>query len=988
MVPVCLLAIIYFATIFFGGAHVWSQSILILSVFGCALAGLVRWFVLNYKDSSRTLKIVIDPPSIVGIFFVLWVAVQVIPVPSPIIHVLSPKSEILWESTKIINENSSSFISLYPFITVNSLVFALSVLLFYWFALYGLKNRRQIQWLIPGLLVLGLLESVYGLFQMVTGEPYHILWWKKAYYVNIATGTFINRNHLAGFLSMLICLGVGYLWTLGREERRIFRKRSWYDRMQGWGRTFGTKGVIVLLCIAVMITGLLGSASRGGILSLLIGLIFMLGLIVARFFKNKNAFVLIFLLSVVCMYVGYVAADRVIERFQHAGSGFESRLAMTKATWVMGNDFPLTGIGLGTFEYVFPAYQHTWTNKLVDNAHNDWVQLFAETGWVGFFIVALGLVLFLIFSIVRWRRRRDSFSVGTGIGGMGALVAISTHSLSDFNLHMPANAFLLALIVAITYLSLYSERHHRAKDFSYPKISIKASLWAGMALIIIVAAGGLLIGKNVILVWQADVLARTFRNSTIPFVNPTDQKLKKAWELTPGNATYWSWMADRIFAHPEKKSGLLTDTNIRTYDPDIHFWSEGIGKNPTAWWIWRKLGWGAFAKQQKDPDYYLPLAVKTTERASELRPCSSRGYLEAGIVALAYDTYSQEKESILWKEKFRKALAIKPELAPKVADQLVLYLGRNGAYEIRELLPDDFRSYLLTSLYLLKEGYLDSGIGILKTGELKRIEKIDSLWVEFNKHGRWSRKKGRKILQEILSVDPRNPAALLFKGQVLNALKSQEQRNNSLDSLGSLKSTIWKLRELREIKKDSQVEISYFLGRLAGEEQNFKKAETEYQNALRLNPQYFPAWIHLRDILTKNSRTAGDRIELEILEKKIQLFSMDCIVADAWKWAGNYEGLSSWKASFRIDKALKGFQIAFSGNKKGAWKLILDGQFVEAWSGLKWEENKKIKIPAGEHELRFVYYGNIYPWEKKNLPFRLKIAFQKYKLSDKLFQFK
>jgi len=29
----------------------------------------------------------------------------------------------------------------------------------------------------------------------------------------------------------------------------------------------------------------------------------------------------------------------------------------------------------------------------------------------------------------------------------------------------------------------------------------------------------------------------------------------------------------------------------------------------------------------------------------------------------------------------------------------------------------------------------------------------------------------------------------------------------------------------------------------------------------------------------------------------------------------------AWKAPFRIDRALKGFQIAFSGDEKGAWKL-------------------------------------------------------------------
>ncbi|GAI74828.1 unnamed protein product, partial [marine sediment metagenome] len=33
-----------------------------------------------------------------------------------------------------------------------------------------------------------------------------------------------------------------------------------------------------------------------------------------------------------------------------------------------------------------------------------------------------------------------------------------------------------------------------------------------------------------------------------------------------------------------------------------------------------------------------------------------------------------------------------------------------GAYEIKDLLPDDSRSYLLSARYLLREGYLESGL--------------------------------------------------------------------------------------------------------------------------------------------------------------------------------------------------------------------------------------------------------------------------------------
>src|SRR3972149_11527369 len=122
----------------------------------------------------------------------------------------------------------------------------------------------------------------------------------------------------------------------------------------------------------------------------------------------------------------------------------------------MAKAFPLTGGGLGTFESVYPGFQKGLFDQVVDYAHNDWVQLFAETGWPGLVLMGGGLIFLLIASISRWRTRRDPFSVGIGLGGMGALVSMAIHSLSDFNLHMPANALVMALILAITHIALSS----------------------------------------------------------------------------------------------------------------------------------------------------------------------------------------------------------------------------------------------------------------------------------------------------------------------------------------------------------------------------------------------------------------------------------------------------------------------------------------------------------------------------------------------------
>lgn len=974
MVSLCLLAATYFAAIFFGGAHLWAQSVIILSVLGFALAISWRWLLHNARTQPS--QIILDPPSIVGIFFVIWVVMQVIPLKPGILQVLSPKTYTIWQSTHIVGGNPPFPLSLYPFITINSLVFAITLLVFYWLALYGLKRRSQIHLVILGLLVLGAAESLYALGQLVTGGHY-CLWWEKAFSETVATGTFIDRNHLAGFLSMLICLGVGYIWALGHEEKNnpAQGKRTLYTIMEQWSGYFGARGIIVLLSLAIMIAALLSTASRGGALTLLAGLIFMTGLIFARFFKTRKAFILVLTLSAVFMYVGYVAGDRVMERFKHFGPDLETRLAFTRATYKMGKDFPLTGTGLGTFEFVFPHYQDFDVDALVDYAHNDWMQLFAEGGCVGFFIIGAGIIWFMYISIARWRKRHDPFSVGIGLGGMGAMVAISIHSLSEFNLHMPANAFLFVLIVAIIYLVLHSRRHRGGEVFTCPRYVLRVSVRTGVVILIIATFLGGVIGKRVVQNWRADSIARTFWNSTIPFVEPTDEELKKAWRLAPGNATYWSWMAQRAFSHPDRPFDILDGVQGGAKDADIYLLSEGIKRNPAGWRIWHQLGWGSLLKSGKDPDYYLPLAWKALDRACRLRPYVAQGHFESGIAGLAaciHHTKGAAKSS--WKEAFRKALTLKPALAQKVADQLVLYLGNDGAKKIKALLPDDPQSYRFVAGYLLRQGYLDAGVDILRQGEIKRNQKIERLWAEYRGDGSMSKEERKKITTQILSLDPGCPCALLETGKVLGALKSQERRTGNLKKLNQLRSAAWFLRALNRAREDSPVEVIYFLGRMAEEDGDLIEARALFERALTLNRQYFPAWIHLREILLRTTTIAGDKDLLESLDKNIKMFEMGKVVASAWRWAGDYEGLPSWKASFRFAKAKKGLNVNCYSSLQGVWLLLADGCFVDAWAGAGYHERKDISIPAGEHEFRLVYYGDVLKKEKR-LPLELEVIF-------------
>ena len=111
--------------------------------------------------------------------------------------------------------------------------------------------------------------------------------------------------------------------------------------------------------------------------------------------------------------------------------------------------YPLTGSGLGTYDASFPKYQTAEVDLDFDFAHNDYLQLAAEMGVMGFLILA-GFVVAIVAKTVR--AGTGHFSSRTryfGWGCSGAIAAILLHSLTDFNTYIPANALALAWIFGI-----------------------------------------------------------------------------------------------------------------------------------------------------------------------------------------------------------------------------------------------------------------------------------------------------------------------------------------------------------------------------------------------------------------------------------------------------------------------------------------------------------------------------------------------------------
>ena len=447
-----LIFLFIFTPIAFGSMDLWAFSLMELGI----LSIIILWAIQNLFRISpacrpgrdfgfRNLKYEI---LFLSLFLVL-ILFQMIPIPPGIMKIISPKTYELRHILSIPDsqfsiQNSKFQISFVPFIT--------KIEFFKWLTLSGLfllllnwrflKDGYQIMnQLIFVIFLMGVFEALYGMFEFFSGH-HHILYLKG---ITSATGTFINRNYFAGYLLMVIPLSMGFLFS--RESIKKVRYMGWRHRLS----SLDGKTVLIAFGIMLMILGLLFSASRMGILSLLLSFTLIIFLFRDPQRKEKKfsgTSVLIFGLAL--LWAVWIGLDAVINRFFNVSEDFKMRWIIWMNTFQIIKEFPLFGSGLGTFTQVFPMHRAFHIRGLVTHAENDFLQLASEVGLVGIGILLI-LFIFLFFKAVSGIRSLSHWGTQRyiGIGGLVGILALMFHSIVERNLQVPANAFLYTFIWAI-----------------------------------------------------------------------------------------------------------------------------------------------------------------------------------------------------------------------------------------------------------------------------------------------------------------------------------------------------------------------------------------------------------------------------------------------------------------------------------------------------------------------------------------------------------
>ena len=322
----------------------------------------------------------------------------------------------------------------------------LGTLLVYFAAtLVFVDTPHRLQVIVRTIMIFGFLLAIFGLTQSFTSPTK--VYWMRELNQSTAFGPFINRHHFAGYMELTIALPLGLLLAGAID------KEKW---------------LLYLFLAGLMGVALVMTASRGGIISLVAEIVFLV--IVTAIWRRHGerrkkggrlrsvaartalAGSLIFGLFLgVILLGGEFSLNRFIDSV-NTDDPTTGRSHFWSVTIDMIKANPVVGTGLGAYGVIYTRYDSRNGLYRLEQAHNDYLQIFSDAGVVG------GALAFAFVAILFYRgfvraRSRDNFRRGIALAALGGCFGVLVHSFFDFTLHTTSNALLFLILAALATLN-------------------------------------------------------------------------------------------------------------------------------------------------------------------------------------------------------------------------------------------------------------------------------------------------------------------------------------------------------------------------------------------------------------------------------------------------------------------------------------------------------------------------------------------------------
>jgi len=319
------------------------------------------------------------------------------------------------------------------------------------------------------LVVFGVALAIIGIAQHgMTAHQVHPLiygFWKPRF-ESRPFGPFVNPNHFAGWMLMVLPIALGlfydrllraFSWVSGRDNRIDIINAPGFPGLLLFGFASVLMGVSLVMTRSRSALGAFAAASM------------IAAWLVLRRLESPRARV-VAMAAFLVLFGGaasWAGMDAVLSKFTESTAGISSvggRIGAWQDTGRIIGDFFLTGSGFNTYGIAMLMYERS-RDLHFNEAHNEYLQIMAEGGLlVG---IPVALALFALARAVRHRFReapKEGTTYWIRVGAVIGLIGIGLQSLVEFSLQMPGNSALFAVVAALALHQSPSLRTRDARD--------------------------------------------------------------------------------------------------------------------------------------------------------------------------------------------------------------------------------------------------------------------------------------------------------------------------------------------------------------------------------------------------------------------------------------------------------------------------------------------------------------------------------------------
>ena len=343
-------------------------------------------------------------------------------------------------------------ISVDPPSTSQALLWGCALVAAFVLVLLLVDSRERIQATTRTMVWCGVFQAFFAAFMMMS-DIEQLLWLDKTFGRTSASGTFVNRNHLAGFLEMNLAIGIGMLVA----QLHRHPSANWREFMRRTIDTVLSRKFRLRLYLAVMVIALVLTRSRMGNSAFFSSLLLVgaLGMVLQQRI-TRGAIVFFVSLLLIDLYIvgNWFGVDEVVQRLQDTNFEKDKRDVVAIDSFVMWKDNFWTGTGADTFfqAYVDGGYMSP-DSLYYRHAHNDYLEIGTGFGFIGFVLLGTAVISSLWQALLAQRRRRSRVMQGLGFASVMGICSILIHSFADFNLHITANSLWFVLLLAFAWVA-------------------------------------------------------------------------------------------------------------------------------------------------------------------------------------------------------------------------------------------------------------------------------------------------------------------------------------------------------------------------------------------------------------------------------------------------------------------------------------------------------------------------------------------------------